>query len=149
MALEYKIALIGASSEAEIAERGFPDPTDQLTEVPPLLSADFKERYGFHVTILARDEAYIEVECNEGTWSQQIQGHVSLTFRMDGSADPQWYIANLIAVVRRLLETGNEDFLLILDHDTLLLARLAETLTKHDRVGWWDHFPAADAMIAG
>jgi hypothetical protein len=149
MALEYKLVLIGATSPEQVAQRAFPDAEDQLLELPPLVTADFQERRGFHVTIRAKASDYIEVETNDGMWDRKLQDHVSLTFRMDESAESDWYITNMITVVHQLLDTGGEDALLILDHDTLLLARLEGVLVKHDRAGWWDHFPEADQVIFG
>ncbi|MEU4621331.1 SitI3 family protein [Actinoplanes sp. NPDC023801] len=149
MALEYKLVLIGATSPEQVRQRAFPGREDELVEIPPLLTADLQERLGFHVTIRAKASDYIEVETNGGMWDRKLLEHVSLTFRMDESADSDWYITNMITVVHQLLETGSEDALLILDHDTLLLARHGGTLAKHDRDGWWDHFPAADQLIPG
>jgi hypothetical protein len=149
MALEYKLVLIGATSQEQVALRAFPDAEDQFVERPPLITADLRQRRGFQVTIRAKASDYIEVETNDGMWDRKLQDHVSVTFRMDESAESDWYITNMITVVHQLLSTGSEDALLILDHDTLLLARLDGALIKHDRSAWWDHFPEADQVISG
>ncbi len=150
MALVYDLILIGSSSAEQVAERALPKADERPSGTPPLLrSADLQDRYGFNVSVLSREFGYIAVESDDGMWEFEPDAHVTVTFYIDKSAELDWSIANMLTVVRRLLDSGEEDVALILDGDFLILTRLEGTLTKHRRTTWWDHFPAADELITG
>ncbi|MEU4159797.1 SitI3 family protein [Actinoplanes sp. NPDC026670] len=150
MALVYDLILIGDNSVEQVAERALPNPDERPTGTPPLLrSADLHERYGFNVSVLSRDIGYVAAESDNGMWEFEPDAHIAVTFYLDKSAELDWSITNMLTVIRRLLDSGDEDALLILDGDFLLLTRFGGTLTKHRRATWWDHFPTADETITG
>jgi hypothetical protein len=150
VALVYDLILIGSGSVEQVAERALPKPDERPTGSPPLLrSADLQDRYGFNVSVLSREVGYIAVESDDGMWEFEPDAHVTVTFYLDKSAELDWSIGNMLTVIRRLLDSGDEDAVLILDGDLLILTRIDGALTKHRRLTWWDHFPAADELITG
>jgi hypothetical protein len=150
VALVYDLILIGSGSVEQVAERALPKPDERPTGSPPLLrSADLQDRYGFNVSVLSREVGYIAVESDDGMWEFEPDAHVTVTFYLDKSAELDWSIGTMLTVIRRLLDSGDEDAVLILDGDLLILTRIDGALTKHRRLTWWDHFPAADELITG
>jgi hypothetical protein len=150
VALEYDLILIGGNTVEQVAERAFPITEERPTGAPPLLrSADIRDQYGFTVSVLRRQVGYVAVESDNGMWEFEPDAHVALTFYLDETADLDWSIANMLTVARRVLDSGNEDALLILDGDYLLLTRFGGSIVKHRRTTWWDHYPEADQVIFG
>ncbi|WP_433791535.1 SitI3 family protein [Actinoplanes sp. CA-252034] len=150
MALVYDLILIGGSSAEQVAERALPKEDERPTGSPALLrSAELQDRYGFNVSILSREVGYIAAESDDGVWELEPGANVTVTFYLDKSAELDWSIANMLTIIRRLLDSGDEDAVLVLDGDFLIFTRLEGTLTKHRRATWWDHFPAADDVIDG
>ena len=49
----------------------------------------------------------------------------------------------MLTVVRRVLDTGNEDAALIFNGDILLFTRFSDGLIKHRRDGWWTSYAGA------
>ncbi|MEV4639149.1 SitI3 family protein [Actinoplanes sp. NPDC049548] len=147
MALEYELTLAGETPVEQIAERALPDPSERPTGTPPLLSADLYERYGFGVTVLADDDGYLEVRADQGRWEWEPASNVSLTFRMDKDAAPEWTVINMLTVIRRVLSTGPENAAFILNGNELLFTRFDGTLVKHNHADWWSSYPGADDLI--
>lgn len=149
MALEYRLVLAGTTTAAAISGRAFPADAERPSGDGPLLTADLKERLGFTVAARAGRNAFVDVETDQGQWTWEPGEYVAMTFRMDKFADPGWNVMNMFAAVRRVLETGQEDAVLVLNSDVLLLSRLGGVLTKHRRDRWWNHYPEADEALAG
>jgi hypothetical protein len=147
MALEYDLTLAGTTPVNQLAERALPAPEERPTGTAPLLFADLHDRYGFGVTVLAGTNGYLAVEGNDGMWEWEPEAYLSVSFRMDKFADPEWQTINMLTVVRRVLSSGNEDAVLALNGDLLLLARLNGALVKHRSNTWWSGYPAADDLI--
>lgn len=55
----------------------------------------------------------------------------------------------MLTAVQRVLETGPEDAVLVLNGDVLLLARFGGVLTKHRRDTWWGHHAGATDVVPG
>ena len=150
MALEYRLTLAGDIPVEQVGRRAFPQPDERPTGTPPVLAADFLERYGFSVTVRAGREGYVDVETdNGGSWEWEPEEYVNLGFRMDKFADSQWNVTNMLTVVRRVLQSGDEDAAFVLNGDVLLFTRFGGELVKHRREGWWTSYAAANDLIPG
>ncbi|GID26626.1 SitI3 family protein [Paractinoplanes brasiliensis] len=55
----------------------------------------------------------------------------------------------MLTVVRRVLDSGDEDAAFVFNGDNLLLARFGGVLTKHRREKWWEHYEGADQVLPG
>jgi len=149
MALEYELTLATDASAEEVARRALPDPTERPTGTPSLLSVGLYEKYGFGVTVLAGRDGYVEAASESGRWEWEPESYVSLTFRMDKFADPDWEVTNMLTIARRVLDSGSEDSTLVLNGNELLLSRFGGEVTKHGREGWWETYAGADDIIPG
>jgi hypothetical protein len=132
-----------------VAERALSDPEERPTGTPPLLAADLYDRHGFEVTVRAGQNGYFEAESDIGVWEWEPASYVAVTFRMEKNTDPDRSVLNILAVVRRVLDTGSEDAALILNDNWLLFTRFGDTLVKHRRDTWWNHYPGADEQLPG
>jgi hypothetical protein len=148
MALEYDLTLAGNAPVEEVARRAFPDLEDRPTGAEPPLWAALWEKYGFGVTVYAGKNRYINVETDDGMWEWEPEESVAASFRMDKFADFHWEVVNMLTVVRRVLDTGSEDTVLVLNGDVLLLSRFDGVLVKHRR-SWWTGYPGSNDVIAG
>lgn len=148
MALEYRLTLAGSTPVNVVAERALPEADERPVGTAPLLSAALFQSHGFNVTVRAGQNGLVDVESDDGSWEWEPEKYVSLTFRMDKSADAGWNVVNMLTVVRQVLNTGDEDAALVLNGDILLLTRFDGTLAKHRR-SWWEHYPGADEVVAG
>ncbi|MEV4706551.1 SitI3 family protein [Actinoplanes sp. NPDC049316] len=149
MALEYELTLAGATSLEELAERALPDPAERPAGTESPLFVDLFERYGFAVWVSAGRNGYVDVETDSGAWEWEPDFYVSVTFRMDKFADSSWKVTNMLTVVRRVLGSGPEDAVLVLNSDVLLLTRFDGVLSKHRRNEWWDHYAGANDIVPG
>jgi hypothetical protein len=147
MALEYSFTLAGDIPVNRVAERALPDPAERPTGTAPLLSADLYDRYGFGVTVLAGRNGYFAAEGDAGMCEWEPAAYVSVDFRMDKFADPEWQVRNMLTVVQRLLRSGPEDAALTLNGDYQLLTRRNGTLLKHRYATWWSGYPTANAVV--
>lgn len=147
MALEYRLTLAGSTPVEQVAQRALPDPGERPTGTPPVLSAELWDQYGFSVTVRAGKNGYFAVESDNGMWEWEPHTYVSLGFRMDKFDDFDREISNMLTIVRRVLETGSEDAILVVNSDYLLLTRLDGELVKHRHEGWWTSYSAADSII--
>lgn len=149
MALEYELVLASDMPASQVTERAFPEAAVRPTGDGPVLSADLFEQCGFTVTVRAGRNGYVEAVLDEGTWAWEPETYVSVTFRLDKFADDRaWQMRNMLAVVRRVLDSGPEDAVLEFNGDTMILARLGGLLVKHRR-SWWDAYDGADAVLPG
>jgi hypothetical protein len=73
--------------------------------------------------------------------------YVAVTFRMEKDPDSDRAVLSMLAVVRRLLDTGSEDAALILNGNWLLLTRFGDGLVKH-RATWWTTYSGADDQLS-
>jgi hypothetical protein len=149
MALEYELTLAGDVAVEEVAQRAFPDPADRPAGTAPLLSSDLAKTHGFHITVVAENDGYVEGRSDDGMWSWEPDADVSVTFRLDKFADRPWAIANMLTAVRRVLDSGSEDATLVQDGNVLLFTRFGGVLRKHNRDDWWRSYSAADGLIPG
>jgi hypothetical protein len=143
MAVEYRLILAGDTPVNQIAERAFPEASERPAGTAPRLVADHKEKYGFDVTVMAGSDGYFDLETDDGSWEWEPPSYVRVEFRLDNSADSDRVVANMLAVVRRLLDTGTEDATFDFNGDILLFARCDGELTKHRRGTWWVRYSAA------
>ncbi|MDY7088627.1 MAG: SitI3 family protein, partial [Actinomycetota bacterium] len=99
--------------------------------VPPLLTADLNERQGFVLSVRAGRSRYVSAQGDQGWWEWEPSPYISAGFRLDKWADDfGWQIRNMLTIVRRVLDTGNEDAAFFFNGDELLLTRLGGVLTK-------------------
>ncbi|PRY27993.1 SitI3 family protein [Pseudosporangium ferrugineum] len=149
MAIEYRLTLAGSTPVERLAERALPDPDERPAGTESPLSVNLDDRLGFAVFVSAGRDGYFDVESDDGPWEWEPELHVSVTFRMDKEADPQWKVTNMITIVRRVLATGPEDAVLVLNGDYVLLKRFGGKLVKHRRESWWSSYTAADSILPG
>jgi hypothetical protein len=149
MALEYRLVLGGSATAGEVAKRAVPDSAERPSGNGALLSADLFEKYGFLLTVREGKNGYVEVQADGDSWLWEPHEYVSVNFRMDKFADLSWSVINMLALVRRLLDTGPEDAALVLNGDVLILTRLGGALAKYRRQDWWSAYPGAGEVIAG
>jgi hypothetical protein len=149
MATEYRLTLAGSTPAEQVAERALPVPDERPTGTPRLLAADLYDRYGFEVTVRTGENGYFDAESDSGMWEWEPPTYVAVTFRMGQDADPDRAPADMLQIVRRVLQTGPEDAALVLNGNWLLLTRHDGVLTKHRRDAWWKTYPAADDLIPG
>jgi hypothetical protein len=64
-------------------------------------------------------------------------------------ADLRRVATNMLAVVRRVPDTGPEDATFDLNGDILLFARHNGQLTAYRRDRWWDYYRPGDQLIPG
>jgi hypothetical protein len=147
MAIEYGLTLGGDTNAQEVAERALPVPAKSPPEIAPVLSADLRESHGFAVTLLAMERGYIEAESDDGLFEWEPENYVAVGFRLNKDADREWAVLNMLTIVWRVLATGDEDGALVLNGDLLVLSRLDGVLVKHHRDGWWNSYPAANAVF--
>ncbi|WP_199515637.1 SitI3 family protein [Nucisporomicrobium flavum] len=147
MALEYELTLEGSIPVEQLATRAVPE--EHPTGTPELLSADLYDRYGFELTILAGENGYVSASSDTGMWEWEPTAFTSIGFRMDKFADFTWEVTNMLTVVRRVLQTGEENAVLVLNSDVLLFTRFGGELVKHRREPWWDHYAGANEILPG
>ena len=114
-----------------------------------MLSANLYEKYGFSVTVRSGRDGYVDGLADDGEWEWEPATYVAVAFHVDKFADFPELVANMLTVVRRVLETGDEDAALVFNGDVLLLTRFDGTLVKYRREKWWEHYPSADQLIPG
>ena len=149
MATEYTMTLAGDLPVAKVAERAFPEAGERPIGIPPRLSADHKEKHGFDVTILGGRDGYLDLDTDDGSWEWEPESYVRIGFRLNDAGDARWAVANLLTVVRRVLDTGPEDATFDFNGDILLFSRHDGRLTKHRRDTWWNRYDAANQLIPG
>ncbi|MEV4639148.1 SitI3 family protein [Actinoplanes sp. NPDC049548] len=147
MALEYRVVLAAGTAAEEVAQRAIPDAADRWTGSPSFLSVALWDRYGFELTVRSGREGYVEIEVDGGIQVWEPESYVSLTFRMDKDADPDWNVPNMLTVVRRVLASGAEDAAFTFDIDILLLTRFKDVIVKFDR-DWWASSAEVDQLVA-
>jgi hypothetical protein len=149
MALEYRLTVATELPAEVIARRAFPDVAERPTTTgrPGLLGGDLYDRYGYTVSVLADDQAYIEAaDSDDAMWTWEPPSSVDVTFTLDKD-DPDRGLRHLLPVVTRVLGSGDEDSALIFNGDYLLLNRIGGVLTKHRRAQWWDAKPWMDQLM--
>jgi hypothetical protein len=149
VAVEYKLTLAAATPVEQIAERAFPDLGERPVGTVPVLTAYLSEQRGFVVSVVAGESRYIDVLSDDGSWEWEPAPYVSVGFRLDNDADRTWAVSNMMTAVRRILGSGREDAVLVLNGDILLLARLDGVLVRHHSADWWAAHPAADGLMVG
>jgi len=149
VALEYRLILAGETPVNQVAERAFPEPGDRPTGVASRLTADHQQKYGFGTTIATGRDGYFDLEADGESWEWEPESYTRVEFRLDKSADPLWAVTNMLAVIRRLLDTGPEDATFDFNGDLLLFVRRNAELTKHRRATWWERYSAGNQLIPG
>jgi hypothetical protein len=149
MAVQYKLILAGDTPVNQVAERAFASADDGPASVAPRVAVDLKADLGFDVTIAAGRDRSFDWETDDGSWEWELDQFVRLTFRLDKAADPRWAVANVLAVVGRVLDTGPEDATFDFNGDILLFVRRDGVLTKHRRDTWWERYSAGEPCGGG
>ncbi|MGI5211788.1 SitI3 family protein [Plantactinospora sp. CA-290183] len=151
MAVEYRLTMAGKIPLDQVAESMMPDPTNRPTptDKPGLLSADLLDRQGFTLIVRHGRNGYYEADDNGTIWEWEPDIYVNVTFRMAKEGDVDAGVRNMLTAVSRLLTSHTEDAALILNGDALLLTRFGDTLRKHSRTVWWDHYDFVDDVISG
>lgn len=149
MAHEYQLTLAGTVSADDLAARAFPAADERPAPWASLLTVDLHERYGFAVSVRSGRRRYIGVVSDSGYWEWEPESFAEITFAMTKTGDSDRARRNMLTVVRRVLDTGSEDMVLVLNHDNLIFARLGGVLVRHLRDTWWDNYPYADGLILG
>jgi hypothetical protein len=147
MSVDYRLTLGGNPPVNQVAERALPDPGERPTGVPPILSVNLYEKYGFGVNVRTGRNGYVDAESDDGLWEWEPAEYAAVAFQMDKFADPAWKVTNMLTIVRRVLDTGPEDAALVLNGDVLIFTRFSGTLIKHNREKWWAFYPGADQLI--
>jgi hypothetical protein len=147
MALEYRLTLAGDTPPEQVANRALPVPAETDPEIAPVLWADLTDSHGFSVTVRAGKHGYVEAEADQGVWEWEPDTYVSVGFRIDKNADHEWAVVNMLAIVRRALETGHEDAALVFNGDFILLTRIDGVLIKHRQDRWWSSYPATNGVF--
>ena len=149
MSVDYRLTLAPGTPINQIAERALPEPGERPTGLPPLLSANLYEKYGFGISIRAGQNGYVDAESDHGLWEWEPAEYVAVAFQMDKFADPGWKVINMLTIARRVLMTGPEDAALVLNGDVLIFTRFGGELVKHNHDKWWANYPGADDLIPG
>ncbi len=149
MAVEYRLTLAGDTPVNQVTERAFPEASERPTGIAAQLAVDHKEKYGFDVTVVAGRDGYLDLETDDGSWEYEPETYVRVGFRLDKFVDARWAVANLLTVVRRVLDTGPEDVTFDFNGDILLFARRNGELTKHRQDTWWERYSSGNQLIPG
>jgi len=149
MAIEYVLVLAGDTPVEEIAERAVPELDGRPVGIAPLLVADLTDRWGFELIVRTGRSRYVSAQGDQGWWEWEPEPFVALTFRMDKMADAGWAVANMLPIVRRVLDTGSENAAFVQNGDVLLLTRFDGQIVKHRRAEWWLHYDGADQLVPG
>jgi hypothetical protein len=141
MATSYSLILSGTSQPRAIAARAFADGDRPASfdETGPALTADLHATSGFWLTIGQGTRGYFEAEAGSQPWTWEPESYVIVGFRLDGDFPRETALANMLATVARLLDSGREDAALTFNSDHLLLRREAGT-TRLFPGGFWDGF---------
>jgi hypothetical protein len=149
MSLDYRLTLAGSTPIEQLAERALPDPAERPTGIPPILSADLYDRYGFGVTARSGPNGYVDALTDEGMWEWEPDPYVAVSFHIDKLGEMETLAVNMLLIVRQVLTTGPEDAAFVFNGDLLLLARFGGVLVKHNREKWWASYPGADQLFPG
>jgi hypothetical protein len=149
MSLSYRLTLAGHITTDQLAERAFPDPKERPSGPGPTLFVDLHETHGFDVAVRSGRNGHVDAGTDDGDWEWEPDPFAAVSFDIDDVTDRKQLAANLMTVVRRILETGPEDAALVINGDYLLIGRFGGRVVKHSRDRWWSYYPEADAMITG
>jgi hypothetical protein len=149
MSVDYNLTLATDATAAQVAGRAMPDQVDWTHGVGSTLSANLYQTLGLDLSVLSDRHGYVDATSDEGSFEWEPDPLVTVIFDLAGPASPRQAAANMINIVRRLMETGTEDATLVVNGDLLLLARFDGKLVKHNRERWWRHYPEADQVIFG
>ena len=149
MSIDCRLTLACDTPIEEVAKRALPDPESRPTGTPPLLSANLSAEQGFDVTVRAGRNGYVDASSDQGLWEWEPETYVSVAFRWNKFTDFDRLVVNMLTIVRRVLESGDEDAAFVLNGDILLLTRFDGVLVKHHRERWWAHYPGANEALPG
>jgi hypothetical protein len=149
MSVDYSLTLATDATAAQVAGRAVPDQAAWIPGVGSALSANLHQTLGIDLSVLSDRHGYVDAASDEGPFEWEPDPLVTVIFDLAGTADPRQAAANMVDIVRRLMETGTEDATLVINGDLLLLARFDGKLVKHNRERWWRHYPEADQVISG
>ncbi|GAA1604895.1 SitI3 family protein [Actinoplanes couchii] len=149
MSLDYRLTLATGLTAAQIAERALLPVEAVSWGDGRALGANLSGTLGVDVTLRSARHGYVDADTDGEPLEWEPGPFVAITFGLGGSVRSGQAAANMIAVVRRVLETGPEDAALVVNGDYLLVARFGGHLVKHNHARWWSAHPAADAVIGG
>ncbi|GAB7048356.1 SitI3 family protein [Catenuloplanes indicus] len=148
MAIQYTLTLAAALSVAELAARAMPEPAHRPIGRDGLATADLYDSHGFALTVLTgKTNGYVEADSDLGVFEWEPADYSLVMFdlgKADRLARP---LAAMLTVVRRVLDSGDEDAVLVENDDVLLFKRFGGVLVKHGRPGFWGHYPGLDELI--
>ncbi|BEL12091.1 hypothetical protein Q0Z83_102820 [Actinoplanes sichuanensis] len=149
MSLDYTLTLATNAPAARIAARSLPEHLEWTPGTGSLLAIDLYETLGLDISLWADRHGYVDARSDDGMFEWEPDPLVSLAFNLDGPIDQQRAVANMINIVRGLLDSGHEDATLVINGDLLLLARFDRKIAKHNRERWWSAYPTANEIIPG
>jgi hypothetical protein len=147
MPTEFQLVIETAAGPAELAARAFPGAEESFSGPSTLLSADLYAEYGFGLSVLHAGNGYFDTDPVRGTGPWQPERYTVFVFGLENSSSDR-AIVNMVAAVNRVLTSGTEDVIFVLNSDWLLLDRTGGVLTRR-RPDWWDNYPAAERLIDG
>lgn len=139
MAITYVLILAGETSAAEIISRAFPDPATRPEFGPAgeAFSADLRREAGFSVSVMEGTDGRVDATALGGTWVWEPSTYTDLQFRWAPGADPEVATRAMVAIVKRVLASGDEDVAFISDTETLLLRRDANGTVRFSEDEFW------------
>ncbi|GIE27002.1 hypothetical protein Ait01nite_000470 [Actinoplanes italicus] len=149
MSVDYSLTIATDATAVQVAARGLPHQTEWMPGTGTALSVNLYETLGIDLSILSDRHGYVDAITDEGRFEWEPDPLVTVIFDLDGQIGHEQAAANMINIVRRLLDTGTEDMALVINGDLLLLARFGGKLVKHNRERWWRHYPGAEQVIFG
>lgn len=144
MALDYKAIVLGRTTPEQMAARLYPDDTDRprFDVSRKLWVGDDRPRRGYTLYIVRRKDGYVDAsEGHDGPWiEKELPAHLQVEFVLDKERPGSIVNPAVLEKLARLLETGDEDVMVIQNGDILLLRRSDGELKRY-RAGFWETMP--------
>jgi len=139
MALEYSLVLLGSLSPEALVVRAFPEPAQrpEFKISDQAWHADLNKSMGFELVLAPGTKGYFEAAAGADPWAWEPACYLNVGFRFDKFFPRDVALRHMLAIVARVLSSGDEDAALILNGDALRLRREAGTLARFDG-GFWD-----------
>lgn len=154
MAMSFMLTLAGTTSVDELIARAFPDPATRPEFGPAgeAFSADLRREAGFSVSVMEGTDGYVDATVLGAAWLWEPPTYTSLQFRWAPGADPKRATRAMVAIVKRVLDSGEEDAAFVSDTEALLLRRDENGTVRFSEDDFWreagaaaDEAPAPDA----
>lgn len=146
--MRYTLTLAAALSAEELAARAMPEPAHRPTGRPGLATADLYDSHGFALTVVTgKQNGYVEADSDLGVFEWEPADYSLVTFDLGKTDEIGRALAAVLTVVRRVLDSGDEDAVLVENDDVLLLKRFGGVLVKHGRADFWEHHAGLDDLV--